>query len=163
ELMQARDGSLPQQPLQKTKKSDAAVNVAPVASQVDSGENDFLVPAPLQFAYLLDDLLGRQAAAAAADGGNHAKGAARVAPVLNLERRTSAVIRKYRRKMELLANLTHQDRRPPRNSRLRGRSRKTVSAHMGRRRFQLLNLHKVCLPSRAPSRTSDFRLLTSAS
>ena len=105
---QARDGSLLQQPLEKTEKSNATVNVAPIASQVDPGKNDFLVPSLLQFADLLDDLLGRQAAAAAADGWNHAEGATRVAAVLNLERGTSAVVREYGSKMEFVGNLSHQ-------------------------------------------------------
>ena len=64
---EASDGSLVQQSFEETQKGNTAVKVAPIASQVNPGENDLFVAAPFQFADLLEDFRGRKAAAAPTD------------------------------------------------------------------------------------------------
>ena len=89
---QAGDRRLGQNLLQQPEEGDAAIEVAPIASQVDSRKHDFLVALILQSVYLLDDQVRSQAATAAANVRDDAERAARVAAVLDLQRGTRAVI-----------------------------------------------------------------------
>ena len=59
--------------------------IVTVASQVDAGEDDLRETRLREAAHLLEDLLGRHAAAASAGGGDDAVAAGEVAPFLDLE------------------------------------------------------------------------------
>ena len=70
---------------------DARLEVAPVGAEVDAAENDFAKTRFREASDFVDRFIRRKAARSAADEGNHAKGAAAVAAILNFENRASVV------------------------------------------------------------------------
>ena len=91
------------------RKLMRAIQVAPVAAQIDSRKHHFLIAGVFQLPDLLQHFFRRQAAALPAHRGDDAEGAARVAAILDLQRGARAIVGKDRRKMELFRDLAHEN------------------------------------------------------
>ncbi len=76
---------------EKLLEFDAGREIAAVGAEVDAAEDDFFVAGVGEMTDFLDDFVGREAAAFAADEGDDAVGAAAVAAVLNFQRGASGV------------------------------------------------------------------------
>src|SRR5260370_6218738 len=80
------DGGFVENAAEEVFEFDAGRKIAAVGAEVDAAENDFAVSRFAELLYFPDDCVRRQAAAFAADKGDHAVGAAGVAAILNFER-----------------------------------------------------------------------------
>src|SRR5216683_6066914 len=80
------DGGFVENAAEEVFEFDAGGKIAAVGAEVDAAEDDFAVSRFAELLDFLNDCLGRQAAAFAADEGDHAVGAAGIAAVLDLER-----------------------------------------------------------------------------
>src|SRR5216684_6124562 len=82
---EAFDGGFVEDAAEEVFEFDAGGEVAAVGAEVDAAENDFAVARIGEALDFVDDRVGREAAALAADEGDHAVGAAGVAAVLDFE------------------------------------------------------------------------------
>src|SRR5229473_4390601 len=80
------DGCFVENAAEEVFEFDAGGKIAAVGAEVDAAEDDFAVSRFAEALDFLNDCIGRQAAAIAADEGDHAVGATGIAAVLDLER-----------------------------------------------------------------------------
>ncbi len=82
---EAFDGGLAEYTVEEVFKFDARGQIAAVGAEVDATENDFAVAGSAELPDFLDDGIGWEAAALAANEGDNAVGAAGVTAVLDFE------------------------------------------------------------------------------
>src|SRR6266851_4780415 len=88
---EAFDGGFVEDAAEEVFEFDAGGKIAAVGAEVDAAEDDFAVTRSAELPDFLDDGIGWEAAALAANEGDNAIGAARVTAVLDFESGTSVM------------------------------------------------------------------------
>jgi hypothetical protein len=85
------DGGFVEDAAEEVFEFNAGREVTAVSSEVNPAEHDFAVSRSAELLYFLDDSFRREAAASAANKGDHAKRTSRIAAILNLKRRARVI------------------------------------------------------------------------